>query len=86
MRATLPFSCVIGKLYWQTDILPNILVNRWGEAFKLIQVSKIKYVANHLFGVKSACEGILVFVSHVPLKIPHADRGSKQGESSQPST
>ncbi|KAH0714986.1 hypothetical protein KY284_007891 [Solanum tuberosum] len=47
----------------------------WRDAFKLIQVSQIKDVANHLFGAKSAAVGTFVVVPHVPLDIPQADRG-----------
>uniref|UniRef100_M1DZ55 Putative plant transposon protein domain-containing protein n=1 Tax=Solanum tuberosum TaxID=4113 RepID=M1DZ55_SOLTU len=85
-RAGLPFSCLIGKLCQQASIPPNRLVDRWGETFRLIQVSKIKDVANHLFGAKSVVVGTLVVVPHVPIEIPHANRGPEQGESSQPST
>uniref|UniRef100_M1DMN1 Integrase core domain containing protein n=1 Tax=Solanum tuberosum TaxID=4113 RepID=M1DMN1_SOLTU len=48
--------------------------------------SKIKDVANHLFGVKSAAVGTLVVVPHVPLDTSQVDRDPEQGESSQPST
>ncbi|KAH0748018.1 hypothetical protein KY290_027250 [Solanum tuberosum] len=85
-RSGFPFPFLIGKLCRQTDIPPNRLIDRWRDAFRLIQVSKIKDVANHLFGVKSAVVGTLVVVPHVPLEIPQAGRGQEQGESSQPST
>uniref|UniRef100_M1DSN7 Integrase core domain containing protein n=1 Tax=Solanum tuberosum TaxID=4113 RepID=M1DSN7_SOLTU len=78
-RAGLPFPYLIGKLCRQTNIPPNRLIDRWGEATRLIQVSKIKDVANHLFGVKFGVVGTLAVVSHVLLDIPHADRGPEQG-------
>ncbi|KAH0748212.1 hypothetical protein KY290_027444 [Solanum tuberosum] len=84
-RAGLPFP-LIGKLCRQANIPPNRLVNRWGEAFRLTQVSRIKNFANHLFGVKSAAVGTFVVVPYVPIDIPYADRGPEQGESSQPYT
>uniref|UniRef100_M1DZX6 Putative plant transposon protein domain-containing protein n=1 Tax=Solanum tuberosum TaxID=4113 RepID=M1DZX6_SOLTU len=84
-RAGLLFPCLIGKLSRQADILPNRLVDKWGKAFRLTKVSKIKDIANHLFGVKSGAMGSLVVVPHVTIDIPHADKGPKQGESSQPS-
>uniref|UniRef100_M1DDW5 Putative plant transposon protein domain-containing protein n=1 Tax=Solanum tuberosum TaxID=4113 RepID=M1DDW5_SOLTU len=52
-----PFPCLIGKLCRQADIPPNKLIDRWRDAFRLIQVSKIKDVANHLFGTKYADVG-----------------------------
>uniref|UniRef100_M1DKB4 Putative plant transposon protein domain-containing protein n=1 Tax=Solanum tuberosum TaxID=4113 RepID=M1DKB4_SOLTU len=85
-RATLLFACLIRKLCRQADNPPNRLVDRWCDAFRLIQVSKIKDVANHLFGVKSAAASILAVVPHVPIDIPPADRGPTQGDSSQPSS
>uniref|UniRef100_M1DR88 Putative plant transposon protein domain-containing protein n=1 Tax=Solanum tuberosum TaxID=4113 RepID=M1DR88_SOLTU len=85
-RARFSFPYLIGKLCRQVNIPPNKLVDKWGEAFRLTQVSKIKDVANHLFGAKSGFMGTLVVVPHVPLDIPHADRGPEKGESSQPST
>ncbi|KAH0681201.1 hypothetical protein KY284_022286 [Solanum tuberosum] len=48
--------------------------------------SKIKDVANYLFGKKSGAVGSLIVVPHAPIDIPHEDRGPDQGESSQPST
>uniref|UniRef100_M1DX99 Integrase core domain containing protein n=1 Tax=Solanum tuberosum TaxID=4113 RepID=M1DX99_SOLTU len=62
------------------------LIDRWGEAFRLTQASKIKDVANHLFGVKFGAVGSLAVVPHVPIDIPDVNRGPEQGESSQPST
>ncbi|KAH0706110.1 hypothetical protein KY285_010637 [Solanum tuberosum] len=62
------------------------LIDRWGEEARLIQVSKIKDVANHLFGAKSGVVGTLSIVLHVPLDIPQANKWPEQGESSQPST
>uniref|UniRef100_M1DKR5 Uncharacterized protein n=1 Tax=Solanum tuberosum TaxID=4113 RepID=M1DKR5_SOLTU len=47
------FPCLIGKLCRQANIPPNRLVDKWGEASRLTQVSKIENVANHLFGAKS---------------------------------
>uniref|UniRef100_M1DQL5 Putative plant transposon protein domain-containing protein n=1 Tax=Solanum tuberosum TaxID=4113 RepID=M1DQL5_SOLTU len=85
-RAALPFPCLIGKLCRGANIPPNSLVDRWGETFRLTQVSKIKDVANYLFGAKSAAVGTLVVVPHVPLDIFQASRDPEQGESSQPST
>uniref|UniRef100_M1DGK6 Integrase core domain containing protein n=1 Tax=Solanum tuberosum TaxID=4113 RepID=M1DGK6_SOLTU len=85
-RATLSFPCLIGKLCRGANIPPNNLVDRWGEAFRLTQVSKIKDVANHLIGAKSAAVGTLAVIPHVPLEIPQASRDPEQGESSQPST
>ncbi|KAH0679020.1 hypothetical protein KY284_020105 [Solanum tuberosum] len=52
-RVGLPFPFMIGKLCRQVSIPPNSLIDRWGEAFRLIEVSKIKDFANYLFGVKS---------------------------------
>uniref|UniRef100_M1DN98 Putative plant transposon protein domain-containing protein n=1 Tax=Solanum tuberosum TaxID=4113 RepID=M1DN98_SOLTU len=78
-RAELPFPCLIGKLCRQANIPPNRLINRWGEAAKLIQVSKIKDVVNHLFGAKSRVVGTLVVVPRVPLDIPQADKGPEKG-------
>uniref|UniRef100_M1DRY0 Putative plant transposon protein domain-containing protein n=1 Tax=Solanum tuberosum TaxID=4113 RepID=M1DRY0_SOLTU len=85
-RVGLPFPCRIGKLCIQAGIPPKRLIDRWGEAFRLTQASKIKDVDNHLFGAKSGVVGSLAVVPHVPLDIPHADRGPEHGESSQPST
>uniref|UniRef100_M1E0A1 Putative plant transposon protein domain-containing protein n=1 Tax=Solanum tuberosum TaxID=4113 RepID=M1E0A1_SOLTU len=85
-RAELPFPCLIGKLCRQANIPPNRLVDRCGDAFRLTQASKIKHVSNHLFGAKSGAVGSLVVVPHVPIDIPHADRGPDQRDSSQRST
>uniref|UniRef100_M1D9B6 Putative plant transposon protein domain-containing protein n=1 Tax=Solanum tuberosum TaxID=4113 RepID=M1D9B6_SOLTU len=85
-RAALPFPCMIGKLCRGANIPLNSLVDRWGETFRLTQVSKIKDVANHLFGAKSAAIGTLAVIPHVPLEIPQASRDPEQGESSQSST
>jgi len=84
-RVRFPFPCLIGKLCRQVDTPPNKLIDKWRNIFRLIQVSKIKDVANDLFGAKSAAMGTLVVVPHVPLEIPQADRGTEQEESSQPS-
>uniref|UniRef100_M1DTY9 Integrase core domain containing protein n=1 Tax=Solanum tuberosum TaxID=4113 RepID=M1DTY9_SOLTU len=51
-----------------------------------MEASKIKDVANHLFGAKSGAVGSLAIVPHVPIDIPHANRGPEKRESSQPST
>uniref|UniRef100_M1DWZ4 Putative plant transposon protein domain-containing protein n=1 Tax=Solanum tuberosum TaxID=4113 RepID=M1DWZ4_SOLTU len=85
-RAGFPSPCLIGKLCQQVNIPPNRLVDRWGETFRLTQVSKIKDVTNHLFGVKSGAVGTLAVFPNVPIDIPQAVRGPEQGESSQPST
>uniref|UniRef100_M1DYT5 Putative plant transposon protein domain-containing protein n=1 Tax=Solanum tuberosum TaxID=4113 RepID=M1DYT5_SOLTU len=77
-RAELLFPCLIGKLCRQASIPPNKLVDRWGEAFRLIHVSKIKDVAKHLVGTKSIVVGTFDVVPHVPIGIPHADRGPEQ--------
>lgn len=80
------FRCLIGKLCWQVSIYPNQLVDRWGKAFRVTQVSKIKDVANHLFGAKSEVLGTLAVAPQVPIDIPHVHLGPEQGESSQPVT
>ncbi|KAH0682804.1 hypothetical protein KY285_020320 [Solanum tuberosum] len=85
-RDGFPFPCMIGNLCRQGKIPPNKLVDKWDEAFILTQVSKIKDFANHLFGAKSGGVGTLAVVPHVPIDMPHVDRGLEQGESSQPST
>ncbi|KAH0698466.1 hypothetical protein KY284_012681 [Solanum tuberosum] len=85
-KSRFPFPCLIGKLCRQADIPPNKLIDRWCDAFRLIYVSKIKDVINHLFGAKFAALSTLAIVPHVQLDIPQADRGPEQGESSQPST
>lgn len=56
-RATFHFPCLIGKLCHQTEIPPNCMVDRLREASRIIQVSKIKDLENHLFGVKSTAIG-----------------------------
>ena len=84
--AGFPFPCLIGKLCRQANIPPNRLVDKWGETSRLTQVSKIKNVANHLFGAKSGAVCTLAVVPHIRIDIPQADRGPEQGESSQPST
>uniref|UniRef100_M1DAG0 Integrase core domain containing protein n=1 Tax=Solanum tuberosum TaxID=4113 RepID=M1DAG0_SOLTU len=48
--------------------------------------SKIKDVANHLFGAKVGVVGSLAVLPHIPSDIPYADRGPGQGKSSQPYT
>ncbi|KAH0632841.1 hypothetical protein KY284_035627 [Solanum tuberosum] len=73
------------KLSLQANILLNRLVDRWTEANRVTVASKIKDVANHLFGAKFVVVGILVGVPHISIDIPHVDRGPEQGESSQPS-
>uniref|UniRef100_M1DD22 Putative plant transposon protein domain-containing protein n=1 Tax=Solanum tuberosum TaxID=4113 RepID=M1DD22_SOLTU len=85
-KSRFPFPCLIGKLCRQVDIPPNKLIDRWCDAFRLIYVSKIKDVMNHLFGAKYAALSTLVIAPRVQLDIPQADRGPEQGESSQPST
>uniref|UniRef100_M1DJV8 Integrase core domain containing protein n=1 Tax=Solanum tuberosum TaxID=4113 RepID=M1DJV8_SOLTU len=85
-RVRLPIPCLIGKLCRQGNTTPNRLVDRWSEAFRLTQTSKIKDVANHLFGAKVDAVGLLAVVPYVPIDILYANRGLEQGESSQPST
>ncbi|KAK4737284.1 hypothetical protein R3W88_000981 [Solanum pinnatisectum] len=77
-KAALLFPCMIGKLCRGANIPLNNLVDRWGEAFRLIEDSKINDVANHLFGAKSAVVSTLAVVPHVPIDIPHGDRSPEQ--------
>ncbi|KAK4726942.1 hypothetical protein R3W88_031859 [Solanum pinnatisectum] len=64
------FPSLIGKLCRQPDTPPNKLIDRWRNAFRLIEVSKIKDVTNHPFGMKSADVGTLDVIPHLPLEIP----------------
>lgn len=57
---SLPFPYLIRKLCQEADISPNNLVDRWGESPRLIQITKINGLANHLFGSKSVVVGAVV--------------------------
>lgn len=74
-RETFPFLCLIGKLCRQAEIPPNWLVDRWNEASRLIQVSKIKkYIGNLLFGANSAAINHLHMAPPVHLELSQTDR------------
>lgn len=66
-RVKFPFPCLIGKLCFQEGIPPNCLVNRCCEASRMIQVSKTKDSANHLFGSEYAEIGNLNVAPPIPL-------------------
>lgn len=63
--AGFPFPCLIGKLYLPANIQPNNLVDKWVEESKVTAASKIKDVANHLFGAKSGSVGPVAVVPHI---------------------
>ncbi|KAH0698590.1 hypothetical protein KY284_012805 [Solanum tuberosum] len=68
----------------QANITPNKLVDKWTKAYKVTLTSKIKYVANHLFGTKVGPVRPLAFVPHIPVDMPQTDGSSKQGATLQP--
>ncbi|KAK4731432.1 hypothetical protein R3W88_024420 [Solanum pinnatisectum] len=49
-RASLQFLCLKRRLCVHANIPPNKLVDRYVEATKVTAMSKIKYVANPLYG------------------------------------
>ncbi|KAH0725168.1 hypothetical protein KY284_001033 [Solanum tuberosum] len=62
------------------DGYPVNLVDSWIEANRITAASKIKDVANHLFGAKFVVVVKLALVPLVPFNIPHANRGPEQDQ------
>ncbi|KAH0689073.1 hypothetical protein KY289_016431 [Solanum tuberosum] len=83
-RAGLPFPYLIGKLCLHSNIPPNKLVDKWTEAQRVTAASKIKDVANYLFGAKSAPVGPPPLVLHIPVGMPRVEGSSEQDAASTP--
>lgn len=77
---TFSFPCFIEKLCHQVDISLNSLVYICLEAAKLFQISRIKDLENHLFGVKSAPIRSITVFPQASLEIAHTDKALDQGE------